>query len=368
MTTLVLDKNEQDGILTFTISNINVSYANAMRRVILADIPTVVFETLPHEKNNSTFYVNTSKLNNEILKQRLSCIPIHIDDLDMPLDDYILDVDVKNTTDSIIYVTTKDFKIKNLKTGKYLNDDLVNTIFPPNSITNQYIDFCRLNKKISETILGEHIKFTCKFSISTASENASFNVVSTGTYKNTPNINEIQEQEILKREELKEKFKDDEESIEFHLQDWRKLDAKRIVLDNSFDFKVESIGVFKNIDIVKKSINIIIKRLKNIEANYVNDTNLIEKSNSTIENSFDIQLESEDFTIGKILEYTLYDNYFQKEEVLTFCGFKKDHPHTPGSTIRIAFNQETTKELVVQYLVNAANTAIDFYLKLLEQF
>ena len=66
--------------------------------------------------------------------------------------------------------------------------------------------------------------------------------------------------------------------------------------------------------------------------------------------------------------YTLYDNYFQKEEVLTFCGFKKDHPHTPGSTIRIAFNQETTKELVVQYLVNAANTAIEFYVKLLEQF
>ena len=368
MTSLLLDKNEQDGVLTFTISNINVSYANAIRRTILADIPTVVFETLPHEKNNSTFYINTSKLNNEILKQRLSCIPIHIDDLDMPLNDYILDVDVKNTTDSIIYVTTKDFKIKNLKTDKYLNDELVNTIFPPNNITNQYIDFCRLNKKISETILGEHIKFTCKFSISTAGENSSFNVVSTCTYRNTPNINEIEEQEILKREELKEKFKDDEESIEFHMQDWHKLDAKRIVLDNSFDFKIESIGVFTNTDIVKKSINIIIKRLKNIEVNYVNDTNLIEKSNSTIENSFDIKLENEDFSIGKILEFRLYDNYFQKQEILTFCGFKKDHPHTPGSTIRVAFSEVTTKELVVSYLVNAANTAIEFYIKLLEQF
>lgn len=368
MTSLLFDKNEQEGILTFTISNINVSYANAIRRTILADIPTVVFETLPHEKNNSTFYINTSKLNNEILKQRLSCIPIHIDDLDMPLDDYILDVDVKNTTDSIIYVTTKDFKIKNLKSDKYLNDNLVNTIFPPNYITKQYIDFCRLNKKISDTILGEHIKFTCKFSISTASENSSFNVVSTCTYRNTPNINKIEEQEILKREELKEKFKDDEESIEFHLQDWRKLDAKRLVLDNSFDFKIETIGVFTNTYIIRKSINIIINRLKNIEANYVNDTTLIEKSNSTIENSFDIKLENEDFTIGKILEFTLYDNYFQKQEILTFCGFKKDHPHTPGSTIRLAFNEETTKELVVQYLVNAANTAIEFYVKLLKQF
>ena len=123
MTTLVLDKNEYDGILTFTISNINVSYANAIRRVILSDIPTVVFETSPHEKNNSIFYVNTSKLNNEILKQRLSCIPIYIDDLDMPLNDYHLDVDVKNNTDSIIYVTTKDFKIKKYENMKEIMNE-----------------------------------------------------------------------------------------------------------------------------------------------------------------------------------------------------------------------------------------------------
>lgn len=368
MTSLVLDKNEEDGILTFTISNINVSYANAIRRTILADIPTVVFETIPHEKNNSTFYINTSKLNNEILKQRLSCIPIHIDDLEMPLEDYILEIDVKNNSDNIIYVTTRDFKIKNLKTGKYLNSDLVNTIFPPNNITNQYIDFCRLNNKISETIPGEQLKLTCKFSISKASENSSFNVVSMCTYRNTPDYSGIDEQELIKREEFREKLGDDEESIEFQLQDWRKLDAKRIVLSDSFDFKIESIGVFKNIDIVKNSIVIIVNRLKNIESEYLNNPELIKNSNTTIENSFDIILQNEDFTIGKILEFTLYDNYYQKQQLLTFCGFRKEHPHTPGSTIRIAFSQETSKELVVKYLINSANIAIDFYMKLLKEF
>ena len=65
-----------------TISNINCSLANALRRVILANIPTVVFRTSPYEKNDATFHINTSRLNNEILKQRLSCIPIHISDME----------------------------------------------------------------------------------------------------------------------------------------------------------------------------------------------------------------------------------------------------------------------------------------------
>ena len=96
----VLDMNTQDNILRFTISNINVSYANALRRVIIADIPTVVFRTTPHAKNDAIFEINTTRLNNEILKQRLSCIPIHIDDLEMPLKDYIMEVDIKNETEN----------------------------------------------------------------------------------------------------------------------------------------------------------------------------------------------------------------------------------------------------------------------------
>ena len=108
----VLDLTDQEGTSYFTISNINVSQANAIRRTILADIPTVVIRTFPYEQNDAVFEVNTSRLNNEILKQRLSCIPVFIKDIDMDLSDYLLEVDVKNTTDQLIYVTTRALKIK----------------------------------------------------------------------------------------------------------------------------------------------------------------------------------------------------------------------------------------------------------------
>ena len=155
----IQELTEKNNILTFTISNINVSYANAIRRVILADIPTVVFRTFPHDKNDATFHINTGRLNNEILKQRLSSIPIHIKDLDIPLKDYVLEVDVKNNTDSLIYVTTADFKIKNTLTDTYLSNDQLKEIFPPDPISNDYIDFCRLRPRISDTIQVNILNF-----------------------------------------------------------------------------------------------------------------------------------------------------------------------------------------------------------------
>jgi hypothetical protein len=53
----VIDLFEKDNILHFTINNINVSFVNALRRVILSDIPTIMdllkklFEILHNLKN-----------------------------------------------------------------------------------------------------------------------------------------------------------------------------------------------------------------------------------------------------------------------------------------------------------------------------
>ena len=78
----VFDLKEEDGVMTFTIANIDVSYVNAIRRTILSDIPIVCFKTTPYEQNKANIVINKTRLNNEILKQRLSCIPICIKNLE----------------------------------------------------------------------------------------------------------------------------------------------------------------------------------------------------------------------------------------------------------------------------------------------
>ena len=82
MTSKISNLKEEDGKTIFTISNIDVSYVNAIRRTILSDIPIVVFKTTPYEENKANIITNTSRLNNEIVKQRLSCIPICIKNLE----------------------------------------------------------------------------------------------------------------------------------------------------------------------------------------------------------------------------------------------------------------------------------------------
>ena len=80
--------DDKDGVLRFRLSGVNVSLANGLRRTILSDIETAAFITSPHEQCKMNITSNTTRLNNEILKQRLSCIPIHIQDLEVPLNNY----------------------------------------------------------------------------------------------------------------------------------------------------------------------------------------------------------------------------------------------------------------------------------------
>ena len=62
---------DNDGTLKLTVSRINVSLTNAIRRTILSDIPTYCFRTLPHTENRVQITANTTRLNNEIIKQRM---------------------------------------------------------------------------------------------------------------------------------------------------------------------------------------------------------------------------------------------------------------------------------------------------------
>jgi len=153
--TYISARDENEGILTFTLSGINVSIANGLRRTILSDIPILAFKTFPHNENQANFVTNTSRFNNEILKQRLGCIPIHIPDLKMPYNELLVEIHKKNDTNELMYVTTKDFRVKNTSSEKYLDESTVRKIFPPDPITGDYILFARLRPKISNEVPGE---------------------------------------------------------------------------------------------------------------------------------------------------------------------------------------------------------------------
>ena len=110
------------------LSNVNVSYANYIRRILLSNIPCS-FKTQPYEENNVNITIN-KRLNNELLKQRISSIPICVDDLEgFQVEDYEVELSKTNNANNIIYATTEDFKIKNVKLNKYLEVQKLNNYF-----------------------------------------------------------------------------------------------------------------------------------------------------------------------------------------------------------------------------------------------
>ena len=355
----------ENGFLKFSLLDCNMSIANALRRIIISDIPTFVFRTYPYSENKAEITYNTTRFHNEIIKQRLSCIPIHIDDMDFPYKDYIVEVDVKNDTDNILYVTTKDFKIKNIKTDVYSDESAVRAIFPPSAITGDYIEFARLQPKLSENIDGERLTLRCGLDIGMASQDGAFNVISTCAYECTPDIQKANE--VWKdKEAVMKKSNVSEAEIEFEKKNWFLLEAKRYYQSNSYDFTIESVGVFENIEIVIKACEIMISKCEKLLENLQHGKVTILPSETTLKNGFDITLVNEDYTLGKVIEFYLYQQNFIADKTLSFCGFRKPHPHATESIIRVAFHNEIDPVGVSGYVQAASDSAITAFKKLIE--
>ena len=349
-----------DRQLYFTLSNVDVSIANAIRRTALSDIITPVFK-----EENMIFITNTSRLHNEILKQRLGCIPIHINDPDIKLENYLVEIIKENSGKSIEYVTTEDFKIQNIANEKYLTEAQTQKIFPTNPITKDFILFARLRPQITKDIPGEKIHIRAKMGISNAKINGMYNVVSTMTYSNT--VDPVaQHQAWQKYSRQLQKLEIDSETLGFEKINWENHQGKRYYMPNSFDFIVETLGNFTNEEIIKKSCEIIIRKLQLIIKK--KDLFSSKESENNLSNSFDIILKNEDYTIGKVIESILYHDYFQNTQQLSYVGFLKEHPHDTDSIIRISFVKETPPDQIFPLIAECCLKGVEIFKHIMSSF
>ena len=368
----IVSRTDENGQLKFTIDRINVSLANALRSIILSDVPTFVFRTFPYSECKASITTNTSRQHNEILKQRLSCIPIHITDQTFPFQEYALEIDVVADGNEIRYVTTKDFKMKNKTNGKYLTDVKCREIFPPNAISGDFIEFARLLPKMTEYGEGERLTLTCDLDIGTAKEDGAFNVVSTCAYQMTMDPAKVDEAWRIKEAELVKEgvAAVGSEEMKAQRKNWALLDAQRFTKEDSFDFVVESVGVFTNADIVSKAAQIMINKCTKFIRDIESGENHIIPTVSTIQNGYDIELKGEDYTLGKVLEFFLHDKHYAEDQTVTYCAFRKIHPHNPDSMIRVGFAETVGVDegIVAEYITTCARDAIAVYEHIRDQF
>ncbi len=325
--------------LTFTLRGVDVSFANAIRRTVLSRIPVVVLRTHPHAADRSVIHANTTIYHNELLKHRLSCIPVHAHPHQFPVDQYVVEVLVENEGDVPRMVTTEDFVVKHKHSREVVRPSELRQLFPPNPLTGQYIDFVRLRP-----LRGERIFLVCDFDIGNQMDDGCFNAACTCSYGMTPD----KEAQARAREAILEKWRAQERTeseIEWELSNWEKLEAKRFVRPQSFDFVVETASVYSNAELLVAACNILRQQCEELISN---DSAVAIHPIATQDKGFDLHLEGHDATMSGILTYLWCELFLDKR--IVFCAAKKRHPHDTFVVMRVLYHPrlETVEEVHVR--------------------
>jgi DNA-directed RNA polymerase subunit L len=343
---LVNVQTDKFNLMQFRINGIDSSVANSLRRAIMTDIPVVVFDT-----DTSEYIKNTTQFNNEITSNRLRCIPIYgIPCADAHEYEFILNV--KNDSETTQIITTKDFKIN--KNGVHLSESERELIFPSDPITGDYIIVTRLKAGIQDVYDPEEINLKNKLKCTTAKENSCYTVASTVAFGNALDLNKFTEAGKLKKQELESKTPE-EAKMEF--SNWLSNDAKRNCVYDKFDFSLQSIGVYSNMEILILATESIIQGFNRILEN--NNVVHIEPCLTAMNNGIDIQLDDVGYTLGCVLSSVMIKKYMKETNILTFCAFIKTHENDSYGIIRIAFRE--MNDDIDELLNNAVKDCIAIY-------
>ena len=368
--------------LKVTLGSIDVSVVNALRRVIISNISTLVLRGFPHKENQINILKNTTKFNNEYLKHRLSCIPI------MNSDDttfstfcklYQLELNVTNPTLEQRIVTTADLKIINKKTQQPIEGN-IEKYFPTDPITGDHIMICILYPNQNKQDEDETLHFIANFDIGRAEESSCWNVAHHCVFEQVQNSSKVKEEA--------NKIEDKQLKKDFLL-----LEAQRIVNPNQFTLSLEGVGIYSNEVLVYKACEYILKRLEKINSYFSQNTNkaiqnktdyeeitsdgtLSQEEREQIKQNYcalykedafyKLELKEDENTMGKMIE-----SYFfmALEALVSFVGFKKEHPTKKEAYIYIRYkDQETTHETIYQHFKNVIDILSNQFIRIQREF
>jgi len=332
--------------LHFIMEDIDASFVNAVRRLVLSDCETIGFNTDEYLNSDLKMLENTSSLHNEFILHRFGLIPINISDVDTFYNSkYKFILKKENTTNDIISVTSEDFQVIETETNTEIPSI---DFFPPNKATGEYISLIKLKSNPNKK--GEKIHLEGKATRSSGNKNARYSPVSCIYYRN------IQDQEKLKagfeRHVMAKKAQGFEKKDMDILQ-------KRFMLEegeryfytdengepNKFEFYIESVGVMEPQLILKEALTILKKKLLQLKNN-VNkivddDTSLddieIMESLGTMK-AYTIDIQNETHTLGNLMQ--AYISKLHNDQI-RFVGYRNPHPLKNNIEIKLSANEHS---------------------------
>lgn len=338
--------------IQFRIKDIDLAFVNAIRRIILAEIPNVAFNFDYNNTSDINIINNTGVLHNEFIAHRISLIPLHFDENDINnnvMKDYTFKLHVYNKTADIVNITTKNFEIFDAN-NKKINAD---QIFPINEFTKNHILITKLKPNYYDNAIGEELKLECKTSINIAKTHSRWCPVSQCCFNNV--VDDELANKVLKNKikELNMTSKTDIDNLTSNfntLEIFRHFKKNKYDEPCEFDFKIETECKLRPIYLVFKAFLILKQKVQSFIDNTDKNNNIVVfKQVGQIDNFFEINIADEDHTLLNVLQCQIFNTEIRAktDSNLEYIGYYQPHPLNNVMTLKIKFN--TSKKVDIDF-------------------
>lgn len=307
---------------TFEIHGADVSIVNGIRRVILTDIPVVGF--MGEDHSTIDIEINTGRLHNELLAHRMGLIPIHLSEVDTDAymeDELTIELHVKNTTDTMMNVTTNHLTV--YRNDKQLMDRDARALFPMDPITKSPILITRLHP-------GEELKLKGTAVKDTARLHAGFCPVSLCTfhYMLDP-IEAAKASNVLDRE--------------------RAFARNEYGDPTAIQFELESINALSPRYLVHKALEIMYEKLSMLSQEIMVEVSDRVTHGFIRDKGYTFVIKDEDDTLGNLLQSYLHTHYVRGKaqtpsgDRVAWAGYYCPHPLDSTVEVSITLEQNSTE-------------------------
>jgi len=320
---------EERGLtLAVQLDGLDVSYVNGIRRVMLSDVPVVCLRTAPFDKSECVVSANTTSLSNDVVKQRIGCLPVCLfknPDIMRHYGEYYVKLDVVNETPSPLYVTTMDMHVIHKITGDHL---VTSDVFPPFHFkgTDHYVDLFLLQPKLTER-KAERITLESMFSIGSGKECGKYNAVTACALTGVI--------DPVRRDEAKAKYAaaGGGARTAMDLSNWDAIEAPRYTVSGSHVLTFESAGAYENVAILRVALTVLTAKFVALAHSLQSDA----RPKDSMPNCFYVTLPACSYTEGNILAYEVFQTLMEGTGGVTYVAFERLHPHDPDGVLKVAF-------------------------------
>ncbi len=371
--------------INFKIKDLDLSIINAVRRIILAEIPNVAFYFDPYDIDNNSIKIktNTGVIHNEFLAHRISLVPLCFDENEIYNFDpkkYKFVLHKKNTSNSVMNVTTADFDIIDESGSKY-PEKFREKILPKNPITGNYILLTKLKPNLYDTNNGEELELECTPSLNIAKTHSRWCPVSQACYFNNIDKEAVEKAFIEKvNKAKKEKPQLSSADIASMRSQFEALDIQRHFKKNKYDepceftFLIESecrlnpkFLFYKALVILVEKFKMVYKALEVLPS--INpDIELVQLG--TVDGFYQLKIKNEDHTLFNTMQCLFYDQELRnnKDTKLVYIGYSQPHPHDKLMYLKLKFNESVNIEFTRAFIVQNLEKSIEKLKELMQEW